>query len=120
MMFPLYSILRREAHFAQPPSQFVLLHLKRAHLMEWVRSVVAAALGTRKGADLPRLLMQQETPSIWNQTCVTRPLPCLKRWMCPHGRAHDLLACCSCPCSRRRPTSGPRPASLAITHAFTP
>ena len=74
MMFPLFSILRREAHFAQPPSQFVLLHLKRAHLMEWVRAVVAAALGTRKGADLPRLLMQQETPNMWNQTCAA--LPC--------------------------------------------
>ena len=73
MMFPLYSILRREDHFAQPPSQFVLLHLKRAHLMEWVRSVVAAALGTRAGADLPRLLMQQETPSVWNQTCAGLP-----------------------------------------------
>ena len=28
-MFPLFSILKREASFAWPPSQFVLLHLKR-------------------------------------------------------------------------------------------
>ena len=29
MMFPLFSILRREPHFQWPPAQFVLLHLKR-------------------------------------------------------------------------------------------
>ena len=28
-MFPLFSILKREASFAWPPAQFVLLHLKR-------------------------------------------------------------------------------------------
>ena len=37
-MFPLFSILRREKNFATQPHQFVLLHLKRLHLMEWVRS----------------------------------------------------------------------------------
>lgn len=37
MMFPLYSILRTEPGFARPAAQFVLLHLKRSHLMEWVR-----------------------------------------------------------------------------------
>lgn len=36
MMFPLYSILRTEPGFARPAAQFVLLHLKRSHLMEWV------------------------------------------------------------------------------------
>ena len=35
-MFPLFSILRREKNFATQPHQFVLLHLKRLHLMEWV------------------------------------------------------------------------------------
>lgn len=29
MMFPLFSILRRESAFQWPPAQFVLLHLKR-------------------------------------------------------------------------------------------
>ena len=28
-MFPLFSILKREASFAWPPAQFILLHLKR-------------------------------------------------------------------------------------------
>ena len=35
-MFPLFSILRREKRFSTQPHQFVLLHLKRLHLMEWV------------------------------------------------------------------------------------
>ena len=66
-MFPLFSILRREPDFAQPPQQFVLLHLKRAHLMEWVRAVIAATLGIGRGQDLPPIIMQEETDSIWTQ-----------------------------------------------------
>ncbi|CAL5223424.1 g5938 [Coccomyxa viridis] len=66
-MFPLFSILKREASFAWPPAQFVLLHLKRVHLMEWVRAVVATTLGVAPRGDLPPILMQQEVPSIWDQ-----------------------------------------------------
>ena len=32
MMFPLFSILKREPHFQWPPAQFVLLHLKKVRL----------------------------------------------------------------------------------------
>ena len=37
MLFPLFSILRQERSFARPPTQFLQLHLKRCHMMEWVR-----------------------------------------------------------------------------------
>lgn len=66
-MFPLFSILRREPDFSTPPSTFVLLHLKRVHLMEWVRAVVGATLGIAPHAPLPPLLMQSETDSVWRQ-----------------------------------------------------
>lgn len=67
MMFPLFSILRREPDFRRTPHQFVLLHLKRVHLMEWVRAVIAVTLGIGVQQDLPPVLMQQEGPTIWTQ-----------------------------------------------------
>ena len=66
-MFPLYSILKKESSFARPAQQFVLLHLKRVHLMEWVRAVIATTLGVPPDGDLPPLIMQQETDSVWAQ-----------------------------------------------------
>ena len=68
MMFPLYSILRESPGFAKPPAQFVLLHLKRSHLMEWVRAVIAVTLGVAPHAPLPPVIMQQEQPNILLQT----------------------------------------------------
>ena len=67
MMFPLFSILRLEPHFAKPPQQFILLHLKRHHLMDWVRAVISVTLGVRPKHDLPPMIMQQETNSVWTQ-----------------------------------------------------
>ena len=66
-MFPLFSILRREHDFQTPPSTFVLLHLKRVHLMEWVRAVIGATLSLAKNAPLPPVLMQAEADSVWKQ-----------------------------------------------------
>lgn len=68
MMFPLYSILRESPGFAKPPAQFVLLHLKRSHLMEWVRAVIAVTLGVAPHAPLPPVIMQKEQPQILLQT----------------------------------------------------
>lgn len=67
MMFPLFSILRLEPHFAKPPQQFILLHLKRHHLMDWVRAVISVTLGVKPKHDLPPMIMQQETNSVWTQ-----------------------------------------------------
>lgn len=67
MFFPLFSILRQETAFRRPPTQFMLLHLKRVHLMEWARAVMSVALGVKANADLPPMLMQQETDSVWTQ-----------------------------------------------------
>lgn len=67
MMFPLFSILRREPAFKRPPKQFMLLHLKRVHLMEWARAVMSVALGVKVHENLPPMLMQQETDSVWTQ-----------------------------------------------------
>lgn len=73
MMFPLYSILREQPSFAKPPAQFVLLHLKRAHLMEWVRAVIAVTLGVAPHAPLPPVIMQREQPEIMLQTGALAP-----------------------------------------------
>ena len=67
MMFPLFSILRKEPAFKRPPKQFMLLHLKRVHLMEWARAVMSVALGVKVHENLPPMLMQQETDSVWTQ-----------------------------------------------------
>ena len=67
MMFPLFSILRLEPAFKRPPKQFMLLHLKRVHLMEWARAVMSVALGVKVHETLPPMLMQQETDSVWTQ-----------------------------------------------------
>ena len=67
MMFPLFSILRKERGFASTPSQFVLLHLKRRHLMEWVRAIVATTLSIPRHQALPPVLLQEESDSIWDQ-----------------------------------------------------
>lgn len=66
-MFPLFSILNLESAFKLPPTQFMLLHLKRVHLMEWARAVMSVALGVKVHEDLPPMLMQQETDSVWTQ-----------------------------------------------------
>ena len=66
-MFPLFSILRREPDFSKPPATFVLLHLKRVHLMEWVRAVVGTTLSLEPHTPLPPLLLQSETDSVWKQ-----------------------------------------------------
>lgn len=72
-MFPLFSILRREPDFQTPPSTFVLLHLKRIHLMEWVRAVVGTTLAIDADSPLPPILLQNEADSVWSQ--VREPCP---------------------------------------------
>lgn len=72
-MYPLYSILREEKQFQLPPDRFVLLHLKRSHLMEWARAVIAATLGLAKGELLPSILMQEEHSEIRQQIGERRP-----------------------------------------------
>lgn len=66
MMFPLYSILK--ASDLKPPDvNVVLLHLKRRHLMEWVRAVMATTLGVQRGGALPPILLQEETDTATEQ-----------------------------------------------------
>lgn len=69
MVFPLYSLLRKEQHFSVPPDHFALLHLKRLHLTEWPRAVLAAALGLGPGELLPQMIMQQEQNEALKQFC---------------------------------------------------
>lgn len=68
MLHPIFSILRAEAEFAWPPDRLILLHLKKSHLVEWVRAVLAIALGLEPQArDLPPIWMQREQPDAWKQ-----------------------------------------------------
>ncbi|CAL8471513.1 g11055 [Coccomyxa elongata] len=82
MMFPLFSILKREPHFQWPPAQFLLLHLKRVHLLEWARAVIATTLGVLPSRALPPLMMQQEADSVWDQ--ILSPLEGFgpREWVC--------------------------------------
>eukprot|EP01026_Neomeris_dumetosa_P004514 TRINITY_DN1120_c0_g1_i7.p1 TRINITY_DN1120_c0_g1~~TRINITY_DN1120_c0_g1_i7.p1 ORF type:complete len:345 (-),score=39.36 TRINITY_DN1120_c0_g1_i7:207-1241(-) len=81
MMFPLYSVFQKIT-FQRPPQQVVLLHLKRWHLMEWVRAVVAVALGVQKTSHLPPILLQEEQDGLWAQ--LRSPLQGLPsdEWIC--------------------------------------
>lgn len=67
IMHPLYSIFQNETDFDVPPDQFVLLHLKRSHLLEWARGIIAATLGLGQGSALPKVILQKETDDILSQ-----------------------------------------------------
>ncbi|EFN54929.1 expressed protein [Chlorella variabilis] len=67
MLFPLFSILRQERSFSRPPTQFLQLHLKRCHVMEWVRATLATALGVGPDQNLPPIMWQQEVGQIVDQ-----------------------------------------------------
>ncbi|PNW72188.1 hypothetical protein CHLRE_16g678600v5 [Chlamydomonas reinhardtii] len=66
MLGPLYSILKT-INFKRPCDQFVLLHLGRQHLLEWVRAMIAVTLGVGLDDELPPVLVQEETDNAWNQ-----------------------------------------------------
>ena len=67
-LMPLVSSLREEVEsFQSPPSNIVLLHLKRTHVMPWVRTAIAAAIGTPAGSALPPMAFQEEQDSMWKQ-----------------------------------------------------
>jgi hypothetical protein len=66
MMFPLYSILKKSS-FKVPEVNVVLLHLKRWHLMEWVRAVMATAFAVSADGSLPPILLQKETDIVYEQ-----------------------------------------------------
>lgn len=57
---PLFSVLKGLT-FCRPCAQLVLLHLQRGHLMEWVRSMLAVALGVNPGGHLPTIWLQKDT-----------------------------------------------------------
>jgi hypothetical protein len=66
MMFPLFSVLKA-SDILVPDVNVVLLHLKRRHLMEWVRAVMATTLAVKPNDPLPPILLQQETDSVYKQ-----------------------------------------------------
>lgn len=66
MLGPLYSILKT-ANFKRPCDQFILLHLQRQHMLEWVRAMIAVTLGVGRQDELPAVLVQEETDNAWHQ-----------------------------------------------------
>ena len=52
---------------SQPALRRPAMALAQVHLMEWVRAVVATTLGVPPQQDLPPLIMQRETASVWDQ-----------------------------------------------------
>ncbi|GBF94574.1 hypothetical protein Rsub_06689 [Raphidocelis subcapitata] len=53
--------------FKRPCDTFVLLHLQRRHLPEWVRAVVAVALGVGPSQQLPPVVLQEPTDNKYAQ-----------------------------------------------------
>lgn len=88
-MFPLFSVLK-ESQFDSPDVNIVLLHLKRTHLMEWVRSVMATTLGVQPGNSLPPIWMQDETGNSFSQ--LTQPLEGVPPDVWVRSNSHDLTS----------------------------
>jgi protein O-GlcNAc transferase len=79
-LMPLVSALREEEQQQQstmsfPADRILVLHLKRTHLIEWVRAVLAAAINTNiknnkdigQSDKLPPIYLQKEVSSMWDQ-----------------------------------------------------
>lgn len=98
MLGPLYSALKTIADFKRPCDQFVLLHLQRQHLLEWVRAMIAVALGVGIEDALPPVLVQEETDNAWNQISWVGLLGCRVGGV-QVGCARGVRWC------RRRPTT---------------
>jgi Glycosyltransferase 61 len=89
---PLVSAFREEQEQKEqstmsfPPDRILVLHLKRTHLFEWVRAVLAAAvntnsennkskdnnntsssIGRNNKTELPPVYLQEEVNSMWDQ-----------------------------------------------------
>jgi hypothetical protein len=62
----MYSILKKTS-FKRPVDQFILLHLQRRHVLEWVRAMVAVALGVGLKNELPPIYVQEPTENAWEQ-----------------------------------------------------
>lgn len=70
-LFPLFSALLHEpGAFKRSPDHLLLLHQKRGFVFEWVRALLAVALGVRRGQGLPPLIFQQEHDDPWEQAGV--------------------------------------------------
>uniref|UniRef100_A0A7S3QL56 Glycosyltransferase 61 catalytic domain-containing protein n=1 Tax=Dunaliella tertiolecta TaxID=3047 RepID=A0A7S3QL56_DUNTE len=66
MLGPLYSILKR-SNIKRPCDQFILLHLQRKHVLEWVRAMIAVTLGVKFNEELPPVYIQEPTDNAWSQ-----------------------------------------------------
>ncbi|KAI8470588.1 MAG: hypothetical protein J3K34DRAFT_385246 [Monoraphidium minutum] len=71
MVAPLFSVLKR-IDFKRPADSFVLLHLQRRHLPEWVRAMLAVALGVGPARPLPPIYLQEPADISFAQ--MTKPL----------------------------------------------
>ena len=67
MLGPMYSVLKKVTTFKRPCDQFILLHMKRQHVLEWVRAMIAVTLGVGLDQELPHVLIQEETDNAWDQ-----------------------------------------------------
>jgi len=98
-LMPLVSAIREEQEQRQqhqltmsfPPDRILVLHLKRTHLIEWVRAVLAAAINTNTAdnkkdisqtSKLPPIYLQEEVNSMWDQ--IGTPLEGIEdtEWIC--------------------------------------
>lgn len=66
-LLPLFSTLRHEPLLRRTPDRLLLLFQQRSALGDWVRSLLAAALGVLPGQDLPPLIFQHQVSNPLQQ-----------------------------------------------------
>eukprot|EP00892_Ulva_mutabilis_P005351 jgi/Ulvmu1/3188/UM015_0229.1 len=81
MLFPLFSVLKESA-FKVREMNMLLLHLRRKHLMEWVRNVIATTLRVPPGDSLPSIWLQEDADDSHEQ--LVAPLQGIPAevWLC--------------------------------------
>lgn len=91
ILFPLYSVLK-DASLKLKSMNMILLHLRRKHLMEWVRNVIATTLQVRPGGSLPSIWLQVDADDSYAQLVAPLQGVPANTWVGPHDTS--ALYCC--------------------------
>lgn len=81
MLFPLFSVLK-ESTFKVKEMNMLLLHLRRKHLMEWVRNVIATTLRVPPNGSLPSIWLQEDAEDAHSQLVAPLQGVPADTWVC--------------------------------------
>lgn len=80
-LLPMMSIRRIQGLF-RPPQGILLMHLKRSFVFEWVRAALGATFGIGGEGQLPPIIFQEETSSVWSQISTSFEKLPRDEWIC--------------------------------------